>query len=59
VTITYPSLFTPHCPNCRSIEFRRVDPVNFLERLLGWPLQPYCCELCGRRFFLFRWKSPE
>lgn len=51
------ALFAAHCPHCRSIDFRVVDPRNALERACHWLLQSYCCGLCGHHFFLFRWQD--
>jgi hypothetical protein len=51
-------LFSMCCPRCRSIDFRSVGARNTIEAALHWLLQPYCCSLCGHRFFLFRWLVP-
>jgi hypothetical protein len=48
----------PRCPNCRSIEFRRVDAENLPEKLFYWILQPCRCDFCGRHLYLFRWQAP-
>ena len=50
-------LFSTHCPHCRSIDFRRVGARNSIEAAFHWLLQPYCCGLCGRHFFLLRWQA--
>ena len=52
------TLFSAHCPYCRSIEFRGVGVRNVIEGAFHWLLQPYRCALCGHHFFLFRWQSP-
>jgi len=46
------------CPYCKSIDFRSADTGNPIETALLWLLHPYWCELCGHRFFLFRWHAP-
>ena len=51
-------LFSRHCPYCRSIEFRSVDPRNFLERIFLWILLPHRCALCGHHVYFFRWQAP-
>jgi len=51
-------LVTAHCPHCKSIDFRAVDTQDAIERACLWLLQPYRCALCGRHFFLFRWRAP-
>ncbi len=51
-------LFATRCPHCKSIEFRRVDARNAMERAFHWLLQPYRCCLCGHHFFLARWQAP-
>jgi hypothetical protein len=52
------SLFSTHCPNCGSIEFRGVGVRNSWESFLRLLLLPYRCDFCGRHFFLFRWQAP-
>ena len=51
-------MFSARCPHCGSIEFRGVGVRNLVERVLRWILLPYRCELCGRHFFLIRWRAP-
>jgi len=51
-------MFSSHCPNCRSIDFRSVGVRNAFERALHWILLPHRCTLCGRHFFLLRWLAP-
>ena len=48
-------MFTPHCPRCRSIDYRGVGVRNVVEHVLHWILLPQRCTLCGNHFFLFRW----
>jgi len=31
---------------------------NTIEKALHWLLLPFRCGLCGRHFFLFRWRAP-
>lgn len=52
------SVFSARCPHCRSVEFRGVGVRNGVETLLRFILLPYRCSLCGRHFFLFRWRAP-
>ncbi|HSM76844.1 MAG TPA: hypothetical protein VLT57_04430 [Bryobacteraceae bacterium] len=54
----YRSLCSARCPHCRSAEFRGVGLRNTFELALRWLLLPYRCSLCGRHFFLFRWRAP-
>jgi hypothetical protein len=35
-----------------------VGTRNGMEKALLWLLSPYRCSLCGRHFFLFRWRAP-
>ena len=49
---------SPCCPNCKSVEFRGVGVRNQIEQFLHWILWPYRCDLCGRHFFLLRWRAP-
>ena len=51
-------MFFPHCPHCKSVEFRGVGVRNAIERALYWIILPYRCSLCGRHFFLFRSRAP-
>ncbi len=51
-------MFSARCPHCRSAEFRGVGLRNILEKAVRWLLSPYRCDLCGRHFFLFRWRAP-
>jgi hypothetical protein len=53
-----PDFFSVHCPHCRSVDFRTVGVLNFIERALFRLLQPCRCELCGHHFFVFRWQTP-
>ena len=46
----------PRCPHCRSVDFRVVGVRNFIEVAFHWIFLPYRCALCGRHFFLFRWR---
>jgi len=46
------------CPNCKSVEFRGVGVRNAIESALSWLLSPYRCSLCGRHFFLLKWRAP-
>ena len=48
----------PRCPHCRSADFRNVGVRNALEKAVYWILMPFRCDLCGRHFFLFRWRAP-
>jgi transposase-like protein len=47
-----------HCPYCKSIELRSVGTRNALEKNFSWLIRPFRCGLCGRHFFLFRWRAP-
>jgi transposase-like protein len=44
------------CPHCKSADFRSVGVRNALEEAIHWLLMPFRCGLCGRHFFLFRWR---
>lgn len=52
------SLLFAGCPFCRSVDFRSVGCRNEAERMVHWIFVPFRCGLCGRHFFLFRWKAP-
>lgn len=51
-------MFSSRCPFCRSIDFRSVGALTAIESALFRLLQPCHCELCGRRFHLWRWQTP-
>ena len=52
------SILSVHCPHCKSVDFWGVDARNVLERILHLLFLPYRCSLCGRHFFLLRWRAP-
>jgi hypothetical protein len=52
------SVFSARCPHCRSVDFRGVGVRNVIEGWIHWILLPYRCTLCGRHFFLLRWRAP-